>query len=691
MLENLKSSKSLYNLKTPLQYIKGVGPRLAEKFKQKKINTIEDLLYFYPRTYRDQRLVDDIKQLSPGQYAVVQGEVFHKKIQRRFKGKKLYIIVLRTNKNAFFSIKYFKLPFKGFFDSMEIGQKLKIGGWVYFYNKEPEFHHPEFYQECEKVLPVYSEIEGVSQRKIRQIIHAIFEKISIPDLHENNLPNWIRRDFDLMTSVESLKDIHQPQYSPELYLKYQAPSQKTLIFEEFFKLQLDLALKKLKLKKNLSHPMQCEGQLVSKLKSLIPFHLTSAQVRVFNEIKKDLEQPYPMQRLIQGDVGSGKTLVAFQACLHAFESGFQSALMSPTEILSEQHFKNAKILLEPLNVNVQLLTSKIKNKKILDQIKQGVVDLCIGTHALIQDQVEFNKLGLVIIDEQHRFGVHQRQRLFQKSSFFPHYLVMTATPIPRTLAMALYGDLDISIIDELPQGRPPILTKKTKKRKDVFLFLEREVLKGRQAYVVYPLVEESENIDLKNAIEQFEKLKQVFPLIRWGLLHGRMSFDEKSQIMSKFIKNEIQVLVTTTVVEVGMDVPNATVMIVEHSERFGLSQLHQLRGRIGRSVHKSYCILIYENKISKESLIRLKAMENIKDGFHLSEEDLKLRGAGEFLGVRQSGFMHFKLAHLIRDIEIQKQAKRAVQIFIDKDPYFKKKNHQNLKIQMQEISKIRQS
>ncbi len=675
-------------LESPLQYIKGVGPHLYEKFKKKGLYTVCGLLHFYPRAYHNFKAVENLSELSEGKHAVVSGEVFNKKIIRRFKGGPLYIVHLRTHNLGLISLKYFKLPYKGFFDSIEIGGSVKVSGEVHFYQNRPEFHHPDFLSEKHSIekglVPVYSDIEGVSQKKIIKIIDTVLNHLTeMPE----TVPEWIQKEFQLLSVFESIKDIHQPKGNPQMYFKHQAPSQQTLIFEEFFKLQLYLCLKKIKFKQHSSLPLKCNEKFSAQMTESLPFELTSAQKKVFEEIKEDLEKPHPMHRLLQGDVGSGKTLVALKSALHTIESGCQCAFMAPTEILAEQHFKQAQKRFKGLPVNISLLTSKIKNKKeILQSIQMGKTHLCIGTHALIQESVQFHKLGSVIIDEQHRFGVEQRRELEQKG-IQPHCLVMTATPIPRTLSMTAYGDLDISIIDEMPKNRKPVVTKKTRKRPQVFSFLEKEVLKGRQAYVVYPLVDESEKIDLKNAVEQFEKLKQSFPLLRWGLLHGQMKSEEKSQIMENFISKNIDVLVATTVIEVGVDVPNASLMVVEHSERFGLSQLHQLRGRVGRGSEKSYCVLILGDRVSKESYARACIMEKHSDGFRIAEEDLNLRGPGEFFGARQSGNINFRIAHIIRDAEILRQARRAAQMLMDKDPLLT--GHPQLTQEMEKLSQTR--
>ena len=416
----------------------------------------------------------------------------------------------------------------------------------------------------------------------------------------------------------------------------------------------------------------------------LPFQLTSAQRKVLEHIFQDLSQIHPMHRLIQGDVGCGKTLVALMAALVCGRAGFQTAFMVPTEILAEQHYMNALKFLEPFGLKVEKLTGRLKagqKRTITGALKAGFCHVCIGTQALLQEEVDFHKLGLVIVDEQHRFGAHQRAVLKGKGEH-PHFLVMTATPIPRTLSMVLYGDLEVSVIDELPLGRKPIITRRTfsKKRREVFDFLREHILRGRQGYVVYPLVEESETLDLKNAVDQYEKLKEEYKEFQWGLLTGRMSADEKKSVMDKFRKNEIQVLVSTTVIEVGVDVPNANVMIIEHGERFGLSQMHQLRGRVGRGAFRSYCIIVLGEHFSAESKERAYIMQKTSDGFKIAEKDLELRGPGELLGEKQSGLPGFKTAHLIRDSQILYKAKEAALDLVSVDPDLEKPEHKSFKI-----------
>jgi ATP-dependent DNA helicase RecG len=486
-------------------------------------------------------------------------------------------------------------------------------------------------------------------------------------------PDWLIQSYSLPNRLDALEHVHRPPQDAGVeYTELRSPYHRRLIFEEFFWLELYLAARKSGLQKEQAFSFAPKLESVEKLKSSLPFKLTGAQERAFSEILKDLAKDHPMHRLVQGDVGSGKTLVALMSGLVAFENGFQSAIMVPTEILAEQHYQNAKRYLEPLGVTVGLLTGSMRQSErnqTFDMLRNGLIQFVIGTHALIQDEVEFKKLGLVIIDEQHRFGVHQRSRLKQKG-LSPHFLVMTATPIPRTLAMTVYGDLDVSVIDELPAGRSPIVTRVTyeSKRPQVLGFLKEQLEKGRQAYIVYPLVEESEKIDLKDAMSQYEILKGELPQFKVGLLHGKMKPDEKDEVMREFRAGNYHVLVSTTVIEVGVDVPNANLMIVEHAERFGLSQLHQLRGRVGRGSHKSYCVLVLGHAVSDESRARTEIMEKTTDGFKISEADLEIRGPGEFLGARQSGLPGFKLANLVRDVKILQESRQAAFEVLERDP-----------------------
>ena len=685
-------------LETNIQYLKGVGPRLAEFFAKRNIYTLEDLIHWYPRTYRDQRVINDFSRLVPGAYVTMYGYVEKKKVLKRGPRNRIYEMVIKT-KGGWIACKYFRLPYRGYFDGMEIDQKVKVVGQVSYYRNQPEFHHPDIYpfkeeeeDQQDALIPVYTEMEKVSQNKIRKMIATAFLALKQDEEFTNldPLPQWLIEENNLIGKIEALEKIHEPdQERVEEYLQFRSSAQRRLIFDDFFFLQLYMGMKRAGLKKEETYSIKASSTLSEKLKSSLNFSLTSAQERVLQEIARDMEHQYPMHRLVQGDVGCGKTIVALLACCSVIENGFQCAIMAPTEILAEQHYKNAQKLLEPLGVKVTLLTGKTRAKpkrEILEKLASSYTSLCIGTHALIQESVQFKKLGFVIVDEQHRFGVHQRGLLKEKGRH-PHFLVMTATPIPRSLAMTLYGDLDVSVIDEMPKGRKPIITKKTyaSRREKVWEFLESEIHKGRQAYVVYPLVEESEKVDLKNAVEEYEQLQKRFPGFKLGLIHGRLSFSEKQDVMSEFSQGKIQILVSTTVIEVGVDVPNASMMIVEHAERFGLSQLHQLRGRVGRGEYKSYCVLILSGGFSEESLARLSIMEKTSDGFKIAEEDLEIRGPGEFLGTRQSGLPEFRMASLVRDGRLLQQAKESAVKLIKKDPQLRQLEHQLVKKQMEKL------
>ncbi len=686
---------------TPIQFLKGVGPKLGTIFQKRGINTVAELLEWYPRAYEDRRAARSISTLEPGQVVSLKAQVHSVRSMNMGNSKrKIYEVVIgdATGKIA---CKYFRVPYKGYFERFERGMQIRVMGKVTDYRGRKEFHHPDLHaiqideEEEDRLIPIYTETEGLSFQKLKKIIDTALYELESPLLPKaldsqkysraptkknqvgkdgkvwapvygitDALPGWIREKYNLVSRAQALREIHQPPLAEASeFIKFRASSQKRIIFEEFFWMELNLALRRAGIDKEKSIPLIAKGELPEKLIASLPFELTGAQKKSFNEVLSDLKKPHPMHRLVQGDVGSGKTMVSFLAAAYATEAGFQTAIMVPTEILSEQHFKNAKAFLEPLGIRVALLTGSTKERErgpILEGLKAGKIDLIIGTHALIQDDVEFNALGLVIIDEQHRFGVQQRNLLKQKG-LSPHFLVMTATPIPRTLAMTVYGDLDVSIIDEMPKGRQPIVTRKAfgNKSAQVFGFVKEQLAKGRQAYIVYPLVEESEKIDLKNAFDEFEKHKTFFSEYQVGLLHGKMRPAEKDEVMKKFRANEIQVLVSTTVIEVGVDVPNANIMVIEHTERFGLSQLHQLRGRVGRGAHKSYCVLMLGYATSDESRARAEIMEQTLDGFKIAEADLELRGPGEFLGTRQSGLPGFKLANLVRDLSLLQDARQA--------------------------------
>lgn len=676
---------------TDVQYVKGVGPKLGEILHRRGILKVHDLLDYFPRTYEDRRAVRQIQSLVPDQLVSIKAHVVKIRSIPMGKSKRRIWEVVVGDSSGRIGCKYFRVPYKGYFERFEPHQEVRVIGKVTKYRGTVEFHHPDIHpikdeeEDENELIPIYPEIEGLSSAKISRLIKQTLD-LQVPEI----LPAKIREKFQLLTLPQAIREIHQPPRElGDLYLKFRAPAQRRIIFDEFFLIELHLAQRRQGIEKEKSRPISAQGTLPEKLKSSLEFELTRAQLRVYDEIRHDVEKATPMHRLVQGDVGSGKTLVALMAATYAAEAGHQTALMAPTEILAEQHYQNATRRLSPLGIKVGLLTSQVKGKDreaLLDSLRTGEIGICIGTHALIQDDVEFKDLALVIVDEQHRFGVEQRNRLRQKG-LSPHFLVMTATPIPRTLAMTVYGDLDVSVIDELPKGRQAIVTRKTfqSKRPQVMEFIRDQIKSGRQAYIVYPLIEESETLDLKNALEEYEKIKKEFSDFRVGLLHGKMKTKEKDETMAQFRSGEIQVLVATTVIEVGVDVPNANIMLIEHAERFGLSQLHQLRGRVGRGAYKSYCILMLGYALSEDSAKRAEIMESTTDGFKIAEADLELRGPGEFLGTKQSGLPGFKIANLVRDVQILQEARQAAFELAQSDPELKRPENEALRARFHKL------
>ena len=668
------------NLSTEVRMIKGVGPQRAELLAQRGIHTLEDLLGYLPFRYEDRIHFSKVKDIQPNGVYTIRARVMSGQAVRTMRSRgrdAIYHLLVQDEAGGLLPVKFFH---GGYLEGrLKPGQLLILHGKAEIDKLRParlEMINPQIEvlsneeldsTEVGRIVPIYEAIGTFGSRQIRRAMYAAVQLIDqrMPDV----LPEALRARLGFPTRGEALIHTHfpEPGESLDALNTFRSPAQQRLIFEEFFLYQLSLALdRKASRKENAIAFRLREDAIREALKRILPFKPTAAQKRVLAEIAADLEKPAPMNRLLQGDVGSGKTIIALQAAVIAIENGAQAALMAPTEILAVQHFLSARRILAKAGYRVEMLISGLKSAEksaALDRIRSGEAQLVIGTHALIEDNVAFARLGFVAIDEQHRFGVLQRKRLMDKAAALghaPHVLVLTATPIPRTLSLTLYGDLDVSVLDELPPGRTPIVTRMTTQQHlpGVWEFLRREVAAGHQAYVVYPVIEESK-LELKAAMEEFERLsREVFPKLKLGLLHGRLSSDEKEEVMQRFRKNEAQILVATTVVEVGVDVPNATVMVIEHAERFGLSQLHQLRGRIGRGARKSHCILVAPFRMTDEARARLETMVRTSNGFEIAETDLLLRGPGEFFGTRQAGNLGFHIANPLRDKELLELARR---------------------------------
>jgi ATP-dependent DNA helicase RecG len=638
-------------LETSVQYLKGVGPKLAQVFAKLGIYTVEDLLYLIPRAWEDRREIKPIVRIRPADFEVVKGEIIkieQQQTRSRFSILKVYL----SDRTATIQAIWFNQPYltKLFRKGMRliVSGKVEIStydGLLQLLARDFEVDTGENL----KIMPRYPLTEGLYPKKLRSVIKTA-------------LDNYLKYVED-KKAQKALLSLHLPDDTREI-----GPAREYLAFEELFVFQLGLLLRRKQYKEELKGRIfNLDDEAAHSFRNALPFKFTPAQERVLEEIFSDLKSGRPMNRLLQGDVGSGKTVVAAFAAYLAVKNGQQAAILAPTEILAQQHFGKLSKLFESLDCKVDILTHSTSSDKKREELLEK--DVIIGTHALIEEKVKFRSLGLVVIDEQHRFGVHQRACLIKKGAV-PHVLVMTATPIPRSLALTLYGDLDRSIIDELPPGRTPIKTYfvPENKRHGANEFIREKVKEGRQVFVVCPLVEESEALDLKAAKDEAGRLqKEVFPDLKVGLIHGRMPGEEKDKIMKRFLERKLDILVSTTVIEVGIDIPNATVMMVEHAERFGLAQLHQLRGRIGRGSEESYCFLV-GNPRTDEAKARIKAMLETGDGFKIAEEDLRLRGPGEMFGARQSGLPNFRVADIIRDEKILVAARGAALELIAKDP-----------------------
>jgi len=649
-------------LDTPIQYLKGVGPKIAKLLRKLGVETIEDLIYFFPRAYEDRTNIKQIAALQPSDFEVIRGEVIsvhHQLTRNRFSVLKAVI----SDRTGSIQAVWFNQPYLE--KVLRKGMKLFISGKVEFSSFEAALQLSVRDFEVDtgmnpRIVPLYPLTEGLYPKKLRSIVETALRDCL--DEIEDRLPDDIRKEHRLAELQKSISNLHFPER-----MSLVEPARRRLAFDDFFVFQLGLGLRRKMIKSKKGIVFNVDGRVLGDFKKSLPFDLTSAQERVLTEILSDMASPHPMNRLLQGDVGSGKTVLAAIASLVAIRNGYQAAIMAPTEILAQQHAEKVDRLLGGWGVRLRLLTGSV-NRKQIAKSNQQQADLFIGTHALIQEKVGFDKLGLVIIDEQHRFGVLQRAKLVKKG-LIPDVLVMTATPIPRSLALTLYGELDRSVIDEMPPGRTPVKTYfvSENKRGGAYEFMRERVKEGRQVFVVCPLVEESEKVDLKAAMDEAERLKKdIFPELKVGLMHGRLKSEEKDRIMKDFKSGRIHILVSTTVIEVGIDIPNATVMVIEHAERFGLSQLHQLRGRIGRGADQSYCFLIAEAK-SPEAKTRIKAMLDSNDGFKIAEVDLRLRGPGDFYGTRQSGLPIFRVADIIRDEKILREARAAAFKLIAED------------------------
>lgn len=694
----------------PVKYLKGVGEKRAKVLASLGIDSVTDLLSYYPRIYQDRRHLKPIFNLSEGDKETFRGTIIGHQKSRMPKKKIDLLKVIISDGTGYASLLFFNQPKMEKF--LTKGLRLIITGRIRRFrgeiqvtdfdyevlkNEENELIHHH------RIVPIYPLTQEVSNSTGQRLIRSAIKKALDTYLDQiiEILPTSILTKYKLPDIRFALNNIH----FPESFTAYKN-ARTRLIFEEFFLLQLALGITKKKEAVEKGIKFHTDFKLLTSFVQCLPFTLTQSQKRVIKEIIVEMSSEKPMNRLIHGDVGSGKTAVAVCAALVTYENGYQTAIMAPTEILAEQHYLNIHRLVSKLGVKVALLTSSLKKserEENLTQIKTGQIDIIIGTHALIQEGVEFKNLGLCVVDEQHRFGVIQRAELKKKAKeacrgICPHVLVMTATPIPRTLALTLYGDLDISVIDELPPHRQKVITK-CRSEKDlpkIYAFIKDEIKKGKQAYLVYPLIEESEKLELKASVKMFEELqKKEFPEFQLGLLHGQLKPEEKDKVMERFHNKEINILVSTTVIEVGIDVPNATIMLIEHAERFGLAQLHQLRGRVGRGGDKSYCILVAKKEIADlvnsgvsinpqedpDSTIlkgakRLSTMCATCDGFKIAEMDLEIRGAGEFFGTRQHGMLKFKLGNIISDAKWLELARQEAFSLLDKDPFFKDPKNQ---------------
>ena len=688
-------------LQKPIDYLKGVGPNRADLLRSELgVHTYQDLMHFFPNRYIDKTRYYTISQLERNSADVqIIGKITNIKM---VEGKGRRLMATFKDDTGQMDLVWFR-GHKWIRESLKLNTSYVIFGKTNYYSGHFSMPHPEMelLADHEKSIrtvmqPVYPSTEKLTSRGItNKVVNGIMQTLFIEAKNHlfESLSKLIISEFKLLSKRESLLNVHFPQSQEHL-----AKAQYRLKFEEFFYIQLQLAFK------NINHRSKIKGYPFNKVgpvftsfyNDYLPFKLTGAQKRVLKEIRHDLGTNAQMNRLLQGDVGSGKTIVALMSMLLALDNGFQACLMAPTAILAMQHYTGLQELCNRLDLNIKLLqgATKTKERRIIhEELESGELDILIGTHAILEDKVKFKNLGLAVIDEQHRFGVKQRSKLWHKNQYPPHVLVMTATPIPRTLAMTVYGDLDVSVIDELPPGRKAIQTvhRYDANRLKVFKFIRDEIALGRQVYIVYPLIQESEAMDYKDLMDGYESVSREFPMPKYqiSIVHGKMKPDDKDIEMNRFIKGETQIMVATTVIEVGVNVPNASVMIIESAERFGLSQLHQLRGRVGRGAEQSYCILMTSHKLSSDSKVRLETMTRTNDGFEIAEVDLKLRGPGDITGTQQSGVLNLKIGDIIKDNDILKVARSYAWALIKDDPSFQKEENQIIRFMYAQMMKFK--
>lgn len=694
------ASKPAIPCDSEVQFVKGVGPRLGAIFASRGIETVRQLLTFFPRAYEDRTKLRTVKELQEAIKSTVAVRVLSsRKIPIRA-GRSI-LEARTTDDTGALTLKWFHAP-RGLEQRLIAGTQLIVTGTPKMFIGKAEMIHPEMSWnktsdaaeagdlDVGRVVPVYTELDGIPSRTFRKVLWEAIQKFG--SSYPEDLPAPLKQKHALPTSFESIREIHFPTREEEIpaLVEFATQWHARFIYEEFFKFEWFVLQRRLRMQRELARPVGGEGGLKAArdLEALLPFQLTGGQKKALEEIFEDLKKDYPMNRLVQGDVGSGKTVVALLTAASALAEGAQAALMAPTEILAEQHYKNA-IKLFGGRIRCELLTGKTpesERRPLLARLAAGEPLVLIGTHALLEEPVQFKELAVVLIDEQHRFGVEQRRTLRLKGGDrIPHALLLTATPIPRTLALTAYGDLTVTTIKELPPGRSPIRTQVVvgNQRAKAYELIRNELKAGHQAYFIYPLIQDSEAegfTSLRSAITEADTLAhEVFPEFKVGLLHGQMKPDEKTEIMDRFKRGELHILVSTTVVEVGVDVPNATVMVIEHSERFGLSQLHQLRGRVGRGSAQSYCLLLSHPRVGEQTSERLNVLERSQDGFEIAEADLQIRGPGEFLGTRQSGALPFKMAELVRDKDWLLKAREDVLELLKTDPHLEKPENRPLR------------